>query len=199
MAKKMSSGLTAALILAGAIVFVGIIWGAVGTGEDKQSITTSEESSKQEEQKPQGKIEIKSHSVETKYIKLTTDDIVNGMLAARLARSPLSNPTPAPCSYTSSPTSFEKLINRNWLKKDWDRKVIFKSIIGEVINNTNQPVTFIKIIATFYNTSNEIIGNEWGYGENCHIPLQPHFHTPFKLNIYLIENPANYKLDVTWD
>jgi len=73
-------------------------------------------------------------------------------------------------------------------------------IVGEVVNKTNQPVTFVKVTATFYNKNKKVVGTDFTYaGDTADTPLKPKKTTPFE--IYCPENTdfTTYKLDVTWD
>lgn len=74
------------------------------------------------------------------------------------------------------------------------------SIVGEVINNGNADVTFVKVTATYYNEQGEVVDTGFTYaGDTADVALQPTKKAPFELT--RIENIkyANYKLDVSWN
>lgn len=73
-------------------------------------------------------------------------------------------------------------------------------IVGEVVNNTAKPVTYVKVIVTFYDQKNAVIGTSFTYaGDTSDTPLVVDATTPFELSSYPNEFDADhYKLDVSW-
>ncbi|CAN5191796.1 hypothetical protein BH18THE2_BH18THE2_43400 [soil metagenome] len=54
-------------------------------------------------------------------------------------------------------------------------------IVGEVINESYQPMSFVKIIATFYDANNSVIGTDFTYTNPS--TLQPGKRAPFDMII----------------
>lgn len=76
----------------------------------------------------------------------------------------------------------------------------YTKIVGEVINNTSSPVSYVKVTATFYDTAGEVIGTNTTYaGDTPSTPLEPESTTPFEVSSYPDKFDTDiYKLDVTW-
>ena len=76
----------------------------------------------------------------------------------------------------------------------------YTKIVGEVINNTQQGVEYVKVIATFYDKADEVIGtNDTFAGDTPSTPLAPGLTTPFEVSSYPDKITVDhYKLDVTW-
>lgn len=76
----------------------------------------------------------------------------------------------------------------------------YTKVVGEVVNNTNAPVTYVKVTATFYNLNKEVIATNFTYaGDTADTPLQPGSTAPFEVTSYPDTiNADSYKLDVTW-
>jgi hypothetical protein len=76
----------------------------------------------------------------------------------------------------------------------------YMEVVGEVVNNTNKPVSYVKITATFYNSENKVIGTGSTYaGETSDTPLAVGATTPFEVSSYPDKiDTENYKLDVSW-
>ena len=73
------------------------------------------------------------------------------------------------------------------------------SIVGEVVNNGNVDVSFVKIIATYYDEKGDVVDTKFTFaGDTASVGLQPGKKTPFEIS--RIENIkyASYKLDVSW-
>lgn len=71
-------------------------------------------------------------------------------------------------------------------------------IVGEVQNQTSAQVDYVKIIATFYNASNVVVGTEFSFSDP--FTLAPGQKAPFDVSAY--PSPpgmASYSLTVTWE
>jgi hypothetical protein len=70
-------------------------------------------------------------------------------------------------------------------------------VVGEVQNNLNANVRFVKISVIFYDEDGEIIGTDYTYTMLDF--LRPNQKSPFDLSSYLEQiKPASYDLSVTW-
>ncbi len=75
----------------------------------------------------------------------------------------------------------------------------YPKIVGEVINNTNQPVSFVKVTATYYDAQGKVVGTDFTYaGDTASTPLAPNLTAPFEVTHLGALNYNNYKLDVNW-
>ena len=71
----------------------------------------------------------------------------------------------------------------------------FHEIVGEIENNSTMPAEFVKIVATYYNSSEDIIGTAFTFTDID--VVQAGDTAPFELSSYPREiNPASYKLQV---
>lgn len=77
----------------------------------------------------------------------------------------------------------------------------YTKVVGEVVNNTEAPVTYVKVTATFYDKDDQVIGTGFSYaGDTTDTPLEPTLTTPFEVSSFPDQiNPDHYKLDVTWN
>ncbi len=73
-------------------------------------------------------------------------------------------------------------------------------VVGEVINNTDKPVYYVKVIATFYNEEGTVIGTGFTYaGDTADTPLEVGATTPFQVSSYPNKfNATRIKLEVAW-
>lgn len=73
-------------------------------------------------------------------------------------------------------------------------------IVGEVVNNTENPATYINVTATFYDKANEVLGSSFTYAGDASTPLAKGETAPFEVNNYPDKYiPDHYKLNVTWN
>lgn len=72
-------------------------------------------------------------------------------------------------------------------------------IVGEVINQSPITVQFVKVIVTFYNAYNQVVGTDHGYTDPH--DLAPYQRAPFDIIILSVSIPMNrvstYALSVT--
>jgi hypothetical protein len=54
-------------------------------------------------------------------------------------------------------------------------------IVGEIINESNKPLTFVKVTATFYDSNNSVVGTDFTYTSPS--TLQPGQKAPFDMII----------------
>lgn len=75
----------------------------------------------------------------------------------------------------------------------------YPKIVGEVVNNTQNPTTFVKVTATFYDNQGKVIGTSFTYaGDTASTPLAPKTTAPFEITDISQKNFDTYKLDVNW-
>jgi len=119
--------------------------------------------------------------------------------------------SPSPTLTTDTPVNETKLRQADEVKID-DSAVVVKSetlkqesgfakVVGEVINNRKNPVTYVKVTATFYDKDEKVIGTAFTFaGDTSDTPLEYQKTTPFELTSYPDKFvPASYKLDVIWN
>lgn len=70
----------------------------------------------------------------------------------------------------------------------------YRHITGQVKNNENKTIEYVQIIATFYNTSNEVVDAAFTYTQLDQ--LQPNSTSPFKISIKDRSVIDSYKLQV---
>lgn len=76
----------------------------------------------------------------------------------------------------------------------------YPTIVGEVVNNAGRPASFVKVTATYYDKSNEVVGTDFTFaGDTGSTPLQNGSTTPFKVTDTNKTSYDSYKLDVTWN
>jgi len=77
----------------------------------------------------------------------------------------------------------------------------YMEIVGEVVNNTDRPVSSIKITATYYDEEGKVIGTSFSYaGDTSDTPLAVGATAPFEVSSYPDKiDTDNYKLDVNWN
>lgn len=73
-------------------------------------------------------------------------------------------------------------------------------IVGEVINKTQNDAMWIKVTATFYDASGNVIATNDTYaGDTTETPLSVGMTAPFNVSSYPDKiNADSFKLDVTW-
>jgi len=54
-------------------------------------------------------------------------------------------------------------------------------VVGEVQNKLGQPIEFVKVIGTFYNTNNQVVATDFTYTNPADIPLDG--KAPFDLSL----------------
>ena len=76
----------------------------------------------------------------------------------------------------------------------------YPKIVGEVVNNTQNPTTFVKVTATFYDNQGKVVGTSFTYaGDTASTALGPQATSPFEITDISQRNFDTYKLDVTWN
>ncbi len=73
----------------------------------------------------------------------------------------------------------------------------YTHVVGEVRNNTNTPVEFVEITATFYSKAGKVIATEYTYSALDIVPSGG--KSPFEILEELPAAAARYKLNVDWD
>mgnify|MGYP000864648802 CR=1 FL=1 len=76
----------------------------------------------------------------------------------------------------------------------------YNEIVGEVINNTNEPQDSVKVTVTYYNENEEVVATGFTYAVSMgDSPLAPNETAPFEVSSFPDEVAvATYKLDVSW-
>lgn len=87
------------------------------------------------------------------------------------------------------------------VKSEQQKKVYgYEGIVGEVVNNTNRGVSYVKVTATFYDKDGKVTGTSFTYaGDTAGTPLLVSATAPFE--IISMEKDLvidHYKLDVNW-
>lgn len=73
------------------------------------------------------------------------------------------------------------------------------SIVGEVVNNGEADASFVKITATYYDESGNVVDTGFTYaGDTTDVALQPTKKAPFELMRMEDIKYTDYKLDVSW-
>lgn len=77
----------------------------------------------------------------------------------------------------------------------------YLEIVGEVVNNTGKPVSYVKLTATYYDDQGKVIGTSFSYaGDTSSTPLAVGATTPFEVSSYPDKiDTKDYKLDVNWN
>ncbi|WAM22590.1 MAG: FxLYD domain-containing protein (plasmid) [Candidatus Methanoperedens sp.] len=110
--------------------------------------------------------------------------------------SPTPSPTPSP---SPSPTTFPTpaitpaiLSNSNYTDT-----LGYYTVVGEVQNNLNSNIQFVKITAAFYDANNTVIGTDFTFTD-INI-LKPNQKSPFELSTFPDKiNPTKYKLSLAY-
>ena len=99
---------------------------------------------------------------------------------------------------TTTPTKHAKveIITNNIQTREVETShTIYRTIIGEVKNNGDRTANGVKIIATLYDGSNQIVGSEYAYAEISDLKISQ--VSPFKMTD-IETNFQTYKLQVDW-
>ena len=127
--------------------------------------------------------------------------IVGAYLLTRSGASnpPIGTPTPTPTATVSpsvTPTPSTEpvpILSKTAFIQDG-----YYTIVGEVKNNLGTNVEYVKIVATFYDSSSTVIGTSYAYTQID--ILKPSQKSPFEISSYPDEiTPASYKLSVQYD
>lgn len=104
------------------------------------------------------------------------------------------NPSASP---KSSPESAGKVEVKSQTKR---MDIGYTEVVGEVINNTQNAVSSVKVTATFYDAGGKVIATGIVYaGDTTNTPLAAGATTPFNVSSYPDKiNADSFKLDVTW-
>lgn len=106
------------------------------------------------------------------------------------------NSSPPSVSQTSQETLGKVEVKSHTKKVEYG----YPKIVGEVVNNSANPVTYVKITATFYDSEGQVVGTDYTYaGDTSSTPLTPKATTPFELTGESGLTFDTYKLDVTWN
>lgn len=101
-------------------------------------------------------------------------------------------PAPTPSLPTATPTpslpQLEILSHQSYVDDGWFH------IVGEVRNNSDTPMEFVKIVATLYDDAGQVVGTDFTYTEIDVIP--PGGKSPFETGTDEWEGATNYKLQV---
>jgi S1-C subfamily serine protease len=73
----------------------------------------------------------------------------------------------------------------------------YTHVVGEVRNNTNTPVEFVEITATFYNKAGKVIATDYTYAALEIVPSGG--KSPFEILKELPTSAARYTLNVDWE
>lgn len=93
------------------------------------------------------------------------------------------NLTPAPSSPAVEILSHQSNVDNEWL-----------SIVGEVRNNTGDPMEFVKVVATLYDKNNQVVGTNYAYTALDIIP--PNGKSPFSIEAKQPLNFDHYDIQV---
>lgn len=73
------------------------------------------------------------------------------------------------------------------------------SIVGEIQNNGSSPASFVKVTATFYDSSGKVVDTSFTYaGDTANTPLGSGKKSPFEIGLIGGTPFSTYKLDVDW-
>ena len=100
-------------------------------------------------------------------------------------------PTRPNATATPSLPALEILSHTSYTDAGWYH------IVGEIRNNSNQPMTFVKIVATPYDDSGAVVGSDFTYTELDVIP--PGGKSPFETGTDQWQGTTNYKLQAQGD
>lgn len=107
---------------------------------------------------------------------------------------PIVTPTPAP---TLTPTPTPEIKPAILTTSSYFSNIGYYTIVGEVKNYLNVNVQYVKIVATFYDSQDTVIGTDFTYTELD--TLKPGQKSPFELSSYPDKiNPARFKLSVDY-
>lgn len=98
---------------------------------------------------------------------------------------PVATPAPTP---TPGPPDLQILSHQSYVDGEWFH------IVGEVQNNSDAAMEFVKIVATLYDDASQVVGTDFTYTEIDVIP--PGGKSPFETGTDEWEGTTNYKLQV---
>ena len=90
--------------------------------------------------------------------------------------------------------------NVNLLSQRFNQERYSSEIVGEVQNNGTEPVEFVKVAVTFYDSTGNVVGTENTYADPS--DLRPGMKAPFKIFLRsdsVIADTATYGFTVSWD
>ena len=97
-----------------------------------------------------------------------------------------STPEPTPIPPTPSPPELEILSHQSYTDSGWFH------IVGEVQNNSDTAIGFVKIVATLYDDAGNVVGTDFTYTELVVIPAGS--RSPFVTGTDEYEGVTQYKL-----
>lgn len=100
---------------------------------------------------------------------------------------PANTPTVAPTPISSAP-ALEILSHQSYVDGSWFH------IVGEVQNNTDSPMEYVKIVATLYDEAGKVSGTDYGY--TVLDAVLPGERSPFETGTDEWEGTTSYKLQV---
>jgi hypothetical protein len=99
---------------------------------------------------------------------------------------PIPSATQPAATATQSQPALEILSHTSYTDAGWYH------IVGEIRNNSTQPMAFVKIVATLYDDASTVVGTDFTYTELDVIP--PGGKSPFETGTDQWEGTTNYKL-----
>ena len=90
--------------------------------------------------------------------------------------------------------------NVNLLSQRFNQERYSSEIVGEVENNGTEPVEFVKVAVTFYDSTGNVVGTENTYADPS--DLRPGMKAPFKILLTsdsVIADTATYGFTISWD
>lgn len=90
--------------------------------------------------------------------------------------------------------------NVHLLSQQYSEERDSSEIVGEVENNGTEPVKFVKVVVTFYDSTGNIVGTKNTYADPS--GLRPSMIAPFRifiLNDSIIDDTATYGFTISWD
>jgi hypothetical protein len=90
--------------------------------------------------------------------------------------------------------------NVNLLSQRFNQERYSSEIVGEVQNNGTEPVEFVKVAVTFYDSTGNVVGTENTYADPS--DLRPGMKAPFKILLTsdsVIADTATYGFTISWD
>jgi hypothetical protein len=88
----------------------------------------------------------------------------------------------------------------NLLSQRYNEERFSNEIVGEVENNGTEPVEFVKVAVTFYDSTGNVVGTENTYADPS--DLRPGMKAPFKILLTsdsVIADTATYGFTIFWD
>jgi hypothetical protein len=112
---------------------------------------------------------------------------------------PTSTTAPNPTS-TVTPTATATTLQKPEIlsKTSYTDELGYFNVVGEVKNTLSTNINYVKIVATFYDSSNTVIGTSFTFTDVD--ILEPNQKSPFQISSYPEKiSPATYKLTVDYD